>query len=130
MPPTILPALSPYQSMGMFCLILYFWYSGVLVVANIEYYIQWSVPACIIISICSAPLAYYSIKGVVWVLHLKTTQTTSVIGLVTITVSLLHILGLYFKPDWYTVSGKSLLLAGGWLCMFSALAITLSQRWF
>lgn len=123
------PPLTTYQTAGIFFLIINFWYSGVLLVANISYYLHWTPLVFLILSLSSIPLAYYSIRGVKWFLRLTTTQTTLVVSRITIAVTLLHILALYYIPSWYTVSGEALLLAEGWLLLFSITVLAIVNQY-
>lgn len=122
----ISPQLSRYQWFGAILLSLNFWYSGVLLVSNVSYYINWSIIVVIFLSVVTFPFALFSIRGVEWLTGLNSTTSRSLVTIITLIVSILHSAALYLMPNWYDVSGRSLILAASWLTLFSATVLITS----
>lgn len=124
----IILKLSPLQWLGLVLLIFNFWYSGVLLVSTISYYYEWSVLTLGILTVINYPVAVISIRGVKWILRLKPTQSHKVITIITLAVTIIHIIALNIVPDWYRVAGTGLMIATSWLFIFSMIVILVSHK--
>jgi len=123
-------SLSHWQLLVLILLIANFWYSGVLLVSNISYYYEWSLFTVAILSALSYPVAVISIRGVNWVLRLTPQQSHQTVTIVTLAVTVMHIIALYTVSTWYQVSGPEIIFAAGWLSFFSITVLLASKRQF
>jgi len=123
-------SLSRWQLLVLILLIANFWYSGVLLVSNISYYFEWSLFTVAILSALSYPVAVISIRGVNWVLRLTPQQSHRTVTIVTLAVTVMHIIALYTVSIWYQVSGTEIIFAAGWLSFFSITVLLASKRQF
>lgn len=125
---TIIPRLSYYQWLGLVLLSLNFWYSGVVLVSNINYYFGWNLMTFGLLCVLSYPIAVISIRGVDWILQLTPAQSQRVITIITVIVSTIHLIALYALTDWYQISGAGLILAIVWLGIFSITVLITSLK--
>lgn len=122
----IKPKLSAYQWLGVSLLSINFWYSGMVLISSVSYYLGFTVTVFLILSVLSYPFANISIRGVEWIMGLTPTTSKGAVIIITVVVSLLHCVALFLIPDWYDVTGFALFLASGWLGIFSLTVIATS----
>jgi len=120
--------LNRLQRLLIVLLIVNFWYSGVLLVANVDYYFEWNFLTLGIVCVLSYPLAVLNIRGVNWFLRLQPAQSHGTVTIMVLSVTVMHIISLLTLTSWYEVSGTGLILAFSWLLVFSFTVLLASHK--